>query len=305
MKVSVIVPIYNASRTVKRCVESILNQTYADFELLLIDDGSNDGSLEICQMYTDARIKLYTHANRGVSYSRNFGLAQARGEYITFCDADDYYTEDRLEKTVRAAVDTGADIVICGHYTVYPKGISEECKKRSGFVNQAYIFESMIKNHQIGGFCWNKLFRTETVKNLAFPTSLTHHEDTYFFVGALKNARSIYSYAECLYYYCNTADYSATKDLNRIIKDHQSVYTAGLQKIIRDYDLQGKEQACFRMLIFITSLGLKRRYKREKGKNQEVINSLNDDIKKNMGCYFASAEIGVLAKMRSLIKMIV
>lgn len=103
--VSIIVPVYNAEKYLSSCIESILNQTYSEFELFLINDGSSDSSAEICNFYAkkDERIKVIHNANHGVSYTRNNGLQLAKGEYIIFCDADDQYKKRLYNENVKCS----------------------------------------------------------------------------------------------------------------------------------------------------------------------------------------------------------
>ena len=99
MKVSIIVPVYNSEKYIDRCLEAIQNQTYKDIECLCIDDGSTDSSIQICQQYVkrDNRFRLITLSNHGVSYARNIGLEQSTGDFIMFCDSDDYVSEKWVE----------------------------------------------------------------------------------------------------------------------------------------------------------------------------------------------------------------
>ncbi|MBR2715586.1 MAG: glycosyltransferase [Ruminococcus sp.] len=111
--VSVIVPIYNGEKYIHRCVDSVLSQTFDDFELILVDDGSTDSCGRICDEYAkkDSRVVVLHSVNQGVSLARNLGLSVARGEYVAFCDGDDFYKECMIEHTYRTAVDTGAEVV--------------------------------------------------------------------------------------------------------------------------------------------------------------------------------------------------
>ena len=112
--VSIIVPVYNAERTIRRCIESILNQEYTDFELLLVDDGSLDASGAICDEYAgrDSRVQVFHKANSGVSSSRNLALDRAQGTYLQFLDSDDWITPDATRSLVRAMEDGSCDMVI-------------------------------------------------------------------------------------------------------------------------------------------------------------------------------------------------
>lgn len=109
--VSVIIPVYNAKLYVKRCLDSIVNQTYKNLQILIIDDGSFDGSSDICESYmTDKRVQVFHQKNSGASAARNFGLDRAEGEYILFVDADDYIDLNLLDKAVHKMEQYGADI---------------------------------------------------------------------------------------------------------------------------------------------------------------------------------------------------
>ena len=107
--VSIIVPVYNAEETLRRCIESVLNQGFTDFELLLVDDGSTDSSAGICREYEngDRRVRVIRKENTGVSDTRNLGLSEARGTFVQFLDSDDWITPDATSLMVRAARDSG------------------------------------------------------------------------------------------------------------------------------------------------------------------------------------------------------
>ena len=131
--VSIIVPIYNAEQYLRRCVDSILNQEYTDYELLLVNDGSTDASGDICEEYgdQDPRVIVIQKENTGVSDSRNRALDRARGKYLQFLDSDDWITPDATRLFVRAAEEYGCDMVISDFYRVVgerlsPKGDIEE-----------------------------------------------------------------------------------------------------------------------------------------------------------------------------------
>ena len=116
--VSIIVPVYNAERTVGRCIESILNQEYRDFELLLVNDGSTDASGSLCDGYAakDSRIRVIHKKNAGVSAARNTALDLAQGTYLQFLDSDDWLTPDATSSLVRAAEETGCDLIVANFY---------------------------------------------------------------------------------------------------------------------------------------------------------------------------------------------
>ena len=123
--VSVIVPVYNAEKTLRRCLDSLLAQRFSDLELLVVDDGSTDSSAAICKEYAsaDPRVRLCRKENGGVSSARNLGLKEARGEFIAFCDSDDYVDTDMYETMYNTAVENHADVVFTGIQTVDQNGI--------------------------------------------------------------------------------------------------------------------------------------------------------------------------------------
>ena len=126
--VSIIVPVYNAEHTIPRCIESILNQEYSDFELLLVNDGSTDGSGAVCDAYAarDARIRVIHKENTGVSDTRNTALDQARGTYLQFLDSDDWITPDATSSLVRAAESAQCDLVVSDFYRVVGERVSQK-----------------------------------------------------------------------------------------------------------------------------------------------------------------------------------
>ena len=117
MKLSIIIPVYNTEKYLHRCVDSVLQQNMSDYELILVDDGSTDGSGKICDEYKekDSRVKVIHTQNQGVSKARNTGLELSSGEYIGFVDADDYIDADMYEKLIEASIDSNADVCCCGY----------------------------------------------------------------------------------------------------------------------------------------------------------------------------------------------
>ena len=126
-KVSVVVPVYNSEKTLKRCLDSILDQSFVDFEVLLVNDGSTDSSLRIAEYYAehDDRIRIFSQENQGPSTARNTGIENASGNYVYFVDSDDYIAHDAIEKLYFAALSSGADVTICGLYHVKDETIEE------------------------------------------------------------------------------------------------------------------------------------------------------------------------------------
>ena len=129
--VSVVVPVYNVGPYLRRCLDSIVGQTYADLEILLIDDGSTDESGAICDEYAqDERVRVFHTENRGAARARNLGLSEAKGTYVIFLDSDDYF-DSRLTETMVGTVErTGADMCVCGYERFYEADAQPPCVVR-------------------------------------------------------------------------------------------------------------------------------------------------------------------------------
>ena len=178
--ITVIIPVYNTKKYLHNCIESILSQTYHNLEIILIDDGSTDGSEKFVDDYakSDKRIKVIHQKNMGLSSARNTGLKHATGKYITFVDSDDRIDPNMVEGLLNALVDTHADIAICSFKEIYPNG------KTKGFSHnypkQVFTTEQALANMlQENGFMVSatmKLFPTNYFKNTKFPTNRLHED---------------------------------------------------------------------------------------------------------------------------------
>ena len=207
-KISVIVPVYNAEKYIKRCIDSVLNQSYKKFELILVDDGSNDSSGSICDEYAEkyAEIKVIHKANEGVSAARNTGLDIANGDYVIFIDSDDYIKENYFESVIEIVSDYRYDIIGYNNYKVYEDHIEEvlRCKKSIGVKNISDNIGA-IKN-LISSFIWAKAFKKDIIQrnNLRFDTEYSLGEDTKFLYQYIYYIDSFYASNKPMYYYNKT-----------------------------------------------------------------------------------------------------
>ena len=190
--ISIIVPIYNAGKTLHRCIDSILSQTYTSWELLLVDDGSTDSSGVICDEYAaqDARVRVFHKENGGVSSARNVGLDHARGEWITFVDSDDYIEENFL-RSFEGNLD--ADLVV-GNMEIcedgkLPSDIGAHIVPGKYSPIQS-VLKGNLTNH---AFCapWGKLFRKDCIGDLHFDVGMTICEDTKFVYNYIAKAKDM------------------------------------------------------------------------------------------------------------------
>lgn len=170
--VSIIIPVYNVEKYIKQCLESIFNQTYKEYEVIIIDDGSTDSSNKIINSYIGLdNIIILNQENKGVSEARNLGLKKATGEYIVFIDPDDYLQEDYLEKMVNKIKKTNSDVVICGFKSFY-----DDNRRKSEF--NLYKLEDKIYSSnevinlmlelKVKGYVWDKMFKRENLINNNF-----------------------------------------------------------------------------------------------------------------------------------------
>ena len=206
-KVSVIVPIYNVERFLPQCLDSVLGQTFDDFELICVNDGSTDSSQKILEEYAakDERIHVINQENGGLSAARNTGMAYASGEYIAFLDSDDYLDSEMLAKTVAKADGTNADIVIFD-YWLYFDSTGELCTYRdqeiySRLDGQVFTLETAPEMAQFIGV-WDRLFRRSFLKEQGFSYPVGRiYEDVTFCVESELAAKRIALLADHLYYY--------------------------------------------------------------------------------------------------------
>lgn len=181
--ISVIIPVYNVENYLTECVDSILNQTYKNYEVLLIDDGSTDNSSKICDTYAEGndKIKVIHTENRGLSAARNLGTERAQGNYIFYLDSDDYVENNVLERMTRIVNQYNVDIV-CGNFMyTYPDRtvIAINTKKEYEVLGAYQAMGRLIKGQEIQNFAWGKLIKKEIAQANKFPVGKLF-EDMYW-----------------------------------------------------------------------------------------------------------------------------
>ncbi|MBQ8592221.1 MAG: glycosyltransferase [Lachnospiraceae bacterium] len=205
--ISVIVPVYQVKEYLAECVESLLGQTYQNIEIILIDDGSTDGSGQMCETYAlaDNRIKVYHQDNAGLSAARNKGLQIAVGEYIAFVDSDDYVSKEYLEKLHSLLQQYQADIAVCT-YEKSEKGTLCVTNSKNTYVldSERMLREWHGKRKAIETVVWNKLYRRSVFGKgkdaIRFPEG-KEHEDTYVSHLLVQNATLVAVTESKLYMY--------------------------------------------------------------------------------------------------------
>lgn len=237
--ISIIIPVYNMSKYIKDCLVSIIEQDYSNIEIIIIDDGSTDDSLQVCKTYMkkDRRIQVFTETNNGVSCARNFGVSIAKGKWIIFVDPDDVCEKNMCSSLLKAAQGVDADIVF-GRYTVLTAGECSESKEtidRSCFLGndinivQLNLFSHFFANSKkiyrgpftICGTPWAKLYRRDllVLHNVTFPEGLHPNEDEIFMLYALENASTVVCTSDKVYKY-NARMGTSTRIFDKDWKSH-------------------------------------------------------------------------------------
>lgn len=209
-KISVIIPVYNNDKHIKKCLDSVLNQEFKDFELIIINDGSTDNSKNICEKYKseDSRIKLININNSGVSNARNIGLQNAVGEYIQFIDSDDYIDKNMFKDLYNIAINTNVDIIISGitKININTKDSEEILTMFSGLYTRQEVLDNFeLEQRKTGlyGYISNKFIKADVIKRfkIKFDTTIKLAEDLDFYLRLYKYIDNIYLHRKSYYYY--------------------------------------------------------------------------------------------------------
>ena len=218
-KVSIIIPVYNVQDYLPQCLESVLKQSYVNWEAILVDDGSSDDSGRICDDYArwDSRFRLIHQANAGAANAKNTGLDHADGAYIAFIDSDDWVEPDWLETLVDTAKDQQADVVEYDFRKEYV-GRSETV---NGWENTEFSVEEYLSQYLSNWGCslfWNKLYRADLLKDLRFRRERRCIDDEFFTYKAMTGAGKIARISKALYHYRQRASSAVYNRKNRLQK---------------------------------------------------------------------------------------
>lgn len=277
---SIIVTFYNAEQYLRECIESVLKQDYQDFELILVDDGSKDQSLDICREYekNDSRVCVITQKNQGCTAARKTGMRMVKGHYVSFIDSDDWLDASMYEKMCRKAKEYSADIVICDFNTAYKNGmirITQEIDE--GFYNKEKLCEEIYpellcdckasnKFYKILPAVWNKIFKKEIIEDYLFQANdqIKLGEDIVRVYPSLMKAENMYYLKhEYLYFYrqregsmTREYDIKYLRNLNALVLDLEKFWVKdqGMKCQLAGYTCHMVEEA----IENIVSLGSRR-----------------------------------------------
>lgn len=208
--ISIIIPVYNGEKYIKRCVQSALNQEKIDFEIIIVNDGSKDNTLKVLKKFEKfENIKIIDIPNGGVSNARNIGIENSNGEYIGFLDCDDTIPKDYYYKLYQALKINNADIVICGMKKIFNDRedivdieIDEKCLDKAKFADLYFQLNSKYLLMTV----WNKLYKKDLIKNIKFDSLMIMGEDYEFNLEVYAKCTKIAFVKNCLYEYYQNMD---------------------------------------------------------------------------------------------------
>lgn len=292
--ISVIVPVYKVERYLRRCVDSILAQTYENIEILLIDDGSPDKSGAMCDEYQakNSHIRVFHKENGGVSSARNLGLKEAKGDYIGFVDADDYIDEKMYETLLSNLLSENADTSICSYYQEDDNGVFYEHWQSDEYLvfDRIEQISNLVSNRYYTCSCWDRLFKKDLLNSVSFNTEYSFYEDYLLLYEVMQKSEKAVFTSIPLYYYCNNQNSAARVPFNTRKMDIEKVCKYVLKDIQHKYPelYPIAKREYVRIIIFCCSLIAK-----ADGKYPDEVRYLQKNIRKMMPWYlFSSASIG-------------
>ncbi|MDR0832723.1 MAG: glycosyltransferase [Candidatus Symbiothrix sp.] len=242
MQISIIVAVYNEEKLLSRCLDSILAQTFTDFEVLLVNDGSTDNSGNICDKYAqkDARIRVFHKENGGVSSARNIGITHAKGTYSIHVDSDDWIEPNMLAEMYDKITSSKSDILIADYYSTNALGKNIYESQNMILQDVDNLIIALFKN-QLKGYLWIKLIRHELYSkhNISFPTHIKRGEDCIVFVELLLNQPKLVFLARAYYHYIYNA-HSITKAQSKSRYYEQVDFFEELKSVLEKYNVGAK-----------------------------------------------------------------
>ena len=279
-KISIIVPIYNTGKYLKKCIDSLINQTYDNLEIILINDGSKDNSSETIKSYNDKRIKYFNKKNEGIGKTRNFGIEKATGDYLMFIDSDDYISDKCCEEFINNANKKKSDLIVSDYYK--DKNGKLECIKLDDFKDSTLKENNkllLIINH---GPC-NKLYkRSLIIDNKIRFNEEYKYEDTPFVIECIDKAKKISKINEALSYYCIHSNSETT------VRDKRVFDILKIVDIVRN-NLKDKGYLKDTLdeytVDILTNYTIQMRYQQDKKIRNKFIDNAFDYLKENVKDY--------------------
>lgn len=287
-KISIIVPVYKVEPYLRRCIESIINQTYKDLEIILVNDGSPDNCGDICDEYAqlDKRIRVIHKENGGLSDARNAGIDIAVGKYIGFVDSDDYIAEDMYEFLVNLMEKNNADISICGTYYVKDDKIKKSRKVSSEIrLNSETAIKEMLGELSFNTSAWDKLYRRTLFDGIRYPKGKLF-EDLFTTYKLLDRANVIVYSSEPKYYYISTQGSIMNSSFSKKKLDDFVEASEEIIEFINSKYPNSKTDAINRYVRY--NISFIRQIIESDFNEKTTIERIRNKIKKNLICYLRS-----------------
>lgn len=223
--ITVIVNVYNREKFIRKCLDSIINQTYKNLEILIINDGSTDNTLKICESYKDRRIRIITTENLGLSLSRNIGIDNASGIYLYFVDSDDFIENDTIEYLYSLCKKYNADFSTCNPLTIFDYNFKiEKQKENIEILNSTEMLKRVLLLENMAGTIWNKLIKKELFHDIRFENRIINDVVVTYKV-VIKSGKIIYSNQKKYYYlkHSDAVSIDGYKNLDRSIDFYNAI----------------------------------------------------------------------------------
>ncbi|MDU6574119.1 MAG: glycosyltransferase [Gemella haemolysans] len=302
--ISIIVPVYNVEQYLEKCINSIINQTYKNLEIILVDDGATDNSGKMCDELakTDNRIKVYHKENGGLSDARNYGVERAIGEYIGFVDSDDYIDEEMYEKLYGAIKKEDVDVAECNFKFIYTNRVSNYTEDNYYLVmnRDEYIKEYIIMNKLFGSAC-TKLIRSDLAKKIKFPKGKLY-EDSFYSLELMKKAKNFVIFDSPYYNYVMRENSITNSKFNEKNLDLIEIADDIYDYVISTYPYLKKEADRRKMYSYFNTLDaiiVSPDYS-----NKVYYNNIKSYFYKNFLQLFINNKISINRKIRLLIMLI-
>lgn len=285
MLISLIVPMYNAENYIDKCLDSILAQTYQDYEVVLINDGSTDKTSERCRAYTrrDKRFQLIGSANKGPAGARRIGIMESKGDYIMFVDADDWLEPDMLERTWKLMQEQQADMVCTGHKEVRVDGtvksVLPQMEEMMVLEDHEQMMHHLHGTRIIDSGPWAKLVRRKLFGGIDYCENATVGEDYFMVLQLLEKAQKVVQCTDALYDRCMRPNGISRSGYTKRHKAAFEEYGKWREYLLERYPALGREIVSYHLeyeMAVITAMCRNRQY------DEPVIQMLSQDLRRNL-----------------------
>lgn len=284
-KVSIIIPVHNSSKTILRCIDSINSQDYKNIECIIIENGSKDNTLAICNKLQSnyTYIKVFVNNDIGVSAARNFGLSKVTGDIVGFCDADDYLPQNAISTVIKEFLnddELSIKEVIGAFYIVNENNCYEYRGKKTQIMSSKEALSYVICDDNVMGSVWNKYFRRDFITGVVFDTELTYCEDMHFNAKVMTNRLTDKVKFIDIPIYCYIDNYDSTthKVENLYDENNELKYIVAMNAIFRDCSFDSDIEEKLRMKIACFAIDF---YEALDVDEDEKKSKLRDLVKKN------------------------